>query len=116
MSDFISLEAMREALARYHGARAMLWQYSPSLRRIAIRLYQPNDSMKNLFFIGVGCRFISGPLDWENNHVEIAEWEAAIGVRVLRDPTVGFELRCNGGFFDETPPTFDLDERSSESR
>jgi hypothetical protein len=110
MSTLIPAEQMHEVLRQHHGANAVILQYTASLRRIALRLYWPRQSEKDLFIVGAGCRHISGPFSWEDNRLEMAEWDPMGGARRLIDPIAGFELRSDGGaFLVDVKEPFDLD-------
>ena len=98
------------ALSRY-GARAKVWQFSPSLSRLALQLRFPGEAI-DAYIIGVSCAHISGPIAWGDSRVEILEEvDEKLGTsHVVRDPTVHFELRCSGvSLVIATMSEFDLD-------
>jgi hypothetical protein len=115
MGTSIPTEQMHEVLRQYHGATAMIWQYSASFRRIVLRLYWPRQPEKDLFIVCINSRHITAPVSWEDNHLELAEWDPMGGSCRLVDATAGFELRSGGcGFVVDLKEPFPFDEPTIE--
>jgi hypothetical protein len=94
------VDEQNQALARWRGASALVWQYRLGLRRIAVRLNMRNVE-EVVFVVGIGSGFVSGPLSWEDASLAVAvtlrpatQQHRAEAVLTLRDERVGFELRC----------------------
>jgi hypothetical protein len=99
---------MEEVLRRARGASAKIWQFSPSLGRLAIQIYWPKER-EQLYLICISCKHISGPFHWTNSHLEIAEKDPHAGPTLIRDSAAGFELRCGGAsLLRSTMDKFDL--------
>ena len=86
-----------DSLAARRGARVKVWQFSATLSRCALQVRAANDAVE-LYVVGVSCQFMTGPMSWDENHVQILEEpDAALGTsHVVRDAVAGFELWCSG--------------------
>ena len=88
---------MQALLNEHQGWSVMLWKFSPSLRRLVLRVYRFQEAQE-LYVLCTGCKTISGSFDWqgaqlrftkeENQHGEARYW--------VRDEA-GFALSCDGG-------------------
>ena len=58
-------------LAQWQGARAEIWIFDLTFRRLALLLTKAevNDI---LYVTGIGCRYITGPFRWDNARLSIA--------------------------------------------
>ncbi|MDO7874769.1 hypothetical protein Q5H93_08505 [Hymenobacter sp. ASUV-10] len=52
-------------LSEHQGWAAMLWKFSPSLRRLVLRMYRFPEA-RELYVLCVGCQTIAGSFDWKN--------------------------------------------------
>src|SRR5205823_2743924 len=82
---------------QWRAAKAQIWIFDVSLKRLALRIYRPNEP-EVIYVIAVGCEHIIGPFTWNDANISITI-ESAKGndqtkCRVL-DKEAGFELRCS---------------------
>ncbi len=83
--------ATAEVLARWRGGRAKVWDFSPSLTRLTVRV-ESRDRPGNLHIVCGGCESIHGPFGWEESAFEIVPAEDSGWF--LRDAGAEFEVRC----------------------
>jgi hypothetical protein len=89
-------EANRHSLLqKWQGGMARIWDYTPSLSRMTIRVTF-KDLEGSLYIVCGQCQHITGPFFWENctfeRHQRMESGDEV--VQVLQDAGVGFELRC----------------------
>lgn len=87
-------------LQTYVGATLQVAFYSESLRRIAIRIYQPNVS-EVIYIVGVGCKSLNGRFSYLNADISIDvthDEETEENITTISDAISGFELITSGGF------------------
>jgi hypothetical protein len=89
-------------LAEWHGAKAEVWIFHLTFRRLALLLRLPERS-DVLYVVGLGCRHINGPFRWEGADIPISrpahESSSVAGETMTRvcDRQAQFELICSGG-------------------
>ena len=77
----------------------MLWLYSPTFRRIAIRIYQ-FGSTQELYLVCLGCKQLSSQVDWQVDQPKVSvQYEAAQVEPQCRvvDQAAGLDLLCDNG-------------------
>ncbi|MGV3774942.1 MAG: hypothetical protein ACO1QB_18735 [Verrucomicrobiales bacterium] len=95
----ISIERSDEAdvLKKWHGARAQIWIFDVTLKRMTLRIYRPRE-LEVIYVAVVGCKHIIGPFAWEDAVISIervpSNAEYLDSCRVT-DKKAGFELRCS---------------------
>jgi hypothetical protein len=89
MKQVIPPDQVEDALLRWTGASAMVWLFSTSLWRIALRL-DKGDGGDILYVVGVACTYIKGPLRWSNAVITCSD-----DGHTVVDQNAGFELRCS---------------------
>ena len=116
MREFIAEHDYQRVLAEWRGVRAKIWQFHPSLGRLALQLYRA-DRPEMLYVTGVSCTQIEGPFSWENCRVELVETpnESGAPTTLLRDDTVGFRLRSRGVGMVLSDHRFDLGANISDT-
>lgn len=89
---------MQALLSEHQDWSAMLWKFSPSLRRLVIRVYRFQEA-RELYVLCVGCKTITGCFDWKSAELhfsqEVNQQEETL--YWLRDTLAGFALSCDGG-------------------
>lgn len=80
-----------EVFDRWHGGRVKIWDYSPTLGTLTIRV-ESCRRPGNLHVICGGCQSIHGPFHWDGSALEVVPSDDAGWA--LRDTVAGFELRC----------------------
>jgi len=87
-------------LSQWQGARADVWIFDLSLRKLALLLRKAGaDDI--LYVIGVGCRHITGPFRWDNVKLSISLLSGGRpntteeSITRLADDDAGFELLCS---------------------
>jgi hypothetical protein len=90
-------ERMQALLNEHRGWSAMLWKFSPSLRRLVLRVYRFQEA-RELYVLCVGCQTIAGAFDWKEVQLRVTQEISSQGEARywLRDEG-GFTLSCNGG-------------------
>jgi hypothetical protein len=89
-------------LAEWSGAKAEVWIFHLTFRRLALLLRLPGRS-EVLYVVGLGCRHISGPFSWQNAKLSVSpvasDGTANPGEHLSRvyDQDGQFELVCSGG-------------------
>src|SRR5882672_6239296 len=89
-------------LAEWRGARAEMWIFHVTFRRLAVLLRLPETS-EVLYIVGLGCRHITGPFSWQNAELSVSalapSGSEAPGEHLSRvyDQDGQFELVCSGG-------------------
>lgn len=59
----------QKLIARWHGGRGEIAEYSASLRNLAIRIYSEGKPG----FLDIGCpdcKYLSGPMYWFDSHIQ----------------------------------------------
>lgn len=89
---------MQALLNEYEGWSAMLWKFSPSLRRLVLRVYRSHEA-RELYVLCAGCKTIAGAFDWRGVQLRFAREVNQQGEALywLRDDEAGFVLSCDGG-------------------
>lgn len=88
-----------EALLHEHqGWSAMVWKFSPSLRRLLLRVYQFSEA-RELYVLCVGCQTIAGSFDWKEAQLRFSRQVSPQGESLywIQDVGAGFRLSCNSG-------------------
>lgn len=83
--------ATPEVLARWRGGRAKVWDYTPSLSRLTMRV-ESRHRPGNLHLVCGGCEYFRGPFSWDDNAFEVVS-DGGSGW-LLRDAVADFELHC----------------------
>src|SRR5262245_10454741 len=90
---------LNDILRQWKGAEAKIWEYHPSLGRLALQVYRPLEN-EQLYLVNVSCQTITGRFHWRNCDIQVIEeryesdeYEAS---HLVRDQSSGFSLRCNG--------------------
>jgi hypothetical protein len=88
-------QVQAKLLLKWRGSRAKVWDYTPSLSRLTLRL-EFRGIPGNLHIVAGACRHILGLFSWDNCALELfpsPQPDGAIGY-CLRDSGAGFELLC----------------------
>jgi hypothetical protein len=83
--------ATPEMLAQWRGGRAKVWDYTPSLARLTLRV-ESGVRPGNLHVVCGGCKHIRGPFHWAASSFEVVPADDS-GL-ILRDAAADFEVRC----------------------
>ncbi len=98
MKTLIDLKKHESVLADWRGAKAKIWIFHVTHRRLAISLYR-NGEQEVIYIVAVGCEKIAGPFSWTEADVEIIKeplnQHGEIHHRVM-DKRAGFDLLCSG--------------------
>ena len=90
-------DRMQALLNEHRGWSAMLWKFSPSLRRLVLRVYRFQEA-RELYMLCVGCQTIAGAFDWQGAQLRVVQEVNQQGETLywLLDEG-GFALSCDGG-------------------
>ena len=80
-------------LHEWRGARAEVWMFHLTFRRLAILLRLPERS-DMLYVVAAGCKHINGPFRWSDAKLSINDLDQSMRVH---DESAHFELICDGG-------------------
>lgn len=80
-----------DLLVAWQGGRAKLWDFSPSLTTLTVRV-ESRERPGNLHIVCGQCEHIRGPFHWEDSALEVVSADGAGWI--LRDPAADFEIRC----------------------
>lgn len=85
-------EIIREhsCLLDWHGAKVKYWEYTPSHRRLTLRI-ERTKGHGNLHLICGFCVHVSGPFSWRDSELEIEQQGESF---IVRDVKASFELKC----------------------
>ena len=83
--------ATADMLARWRGGRAKVWDFSPTLTTLTLRV-ELLDRPGNLHIVCGGCEFIRGPFHWEGSAFAVVPADDAGWL--VRDAGAEFEVRC----------------------
>jgi hypothetical protein len=90
-------DRMQSLLNEHRGWSAMLWKFSPSRRRLVLRVYRFQEA-RELYVLCVGCQTITGAFDWKGVQLRVTQEISPQGeARYWLRDEVGFALSCNGG-------------------
>ena len=84
-------------LSAWRNARVQLWLYHVTHCRMALSLSRDGER-EALYVLAVGCRRISGPLQWESADISIDQVPLQAGnwaTKRIIDAGAGFELWCS---------------------
>lgn len=102
MRTVVRVQDHPSVLAQWQGARAEIWIFDLTFRRLALLLTKAEiDDI--LYVVGFGCRHITGPFRWDDAKLSVAPSVNAkaniTGEPLTRlfDQDAGFELLCRGG-------------------
>jgi hypothetical protein len=88
---------MQALLNEHQGWSAMLWKFSPLLRRLVLRVYRYPET-RELYVLCVGCQTIAGAFDWQGAQLRFTQEENQQGeARYWLRDEAGFALSCDGG-------------------
>ncbi len=109
MKELVSEMETEAHLRRWRGARAQIWMYHVSLRRLAIRLRSDSEAQV-LYLVALGCERVRGPFRWERAAIDVVD--RSENRAMVRDQGAGFELVCDSvtiarGPHDEVDASFD---------
>lgn len=81
------------------GLKGMVWDYTPTLRRLALRLYAPpHAEREDSYLVCVSIKRICSPIDWDDSQLEVctgdASWDFPEGLTRLLDLKNGIEIDC----------------------
>jgi hypothetical protein len=87
---------IQKTLEAWKGAYGRIWEFSPSLDRLTIRL-SCTDRPGNLHLICSPCVFLRGPIHWDHSdlRVETIDQDGSPHYGV-RDASAGVEIICRG--------------------
>jgi hypothetical protein len=91
-----TIKSARTFLARWHGADALMWELTVSIKSLIIVLSRPGEK-GNLVIGCVDPITIRGPVRWRNCHLEVmttALSEEGKAEFIVTDPSVNFEVLC----------------------
>ena len=83
----------------YNGATLQIAFYSENLKRIAIRIWIP-DNEKIIYFVGIGCKSMNGHFKEKNTILSITMTFDKVyeTIVTLNDKNSDFKLSTYGGF------------------
>lgn len=86
---------VRNWMEKWDGGKAQIWEYSVSLRRLAIRVTSDNHA-GNLHIRCSDTIYIRGFVEWDNCHfqLDLEHDERGDIIYIIRDEKVGFLVRC----------------------
>jgi hypothetical protein len=89
---------MQALLSEHQDCAVMLWKFSPTLRRLMLRVYRFPEE-RELYVLCAGCKTIAGCFDWKGARLHFTQETNQQGEVLywLRDPEAGFALSCDGG-------------------
>ncbi|SHL81452.1 hypothetical protein SAMN05444266_10582 [Chitinophaga jiangningensis] len=99
MKTIIEDANFKAVLEQFRGSYAQIWIFSPSLKRLVIRLTKKGFK-DALYILGASCVHINGPFSWKNAHLTIYEAESAFPGELITkvvDEKNGFELVTESG-------------------
>jgi hypothetical protein len=99
MKIITDLNEANNFLQSYNSAQLEIMIYSPTLRRIALRLRLPK--MENVaYIVGVGCQNICGDFRINDSNLKIEQKlnEFSEIITTISDEVSRFHLTTNGGF------------------
>src|SRR5690242_6802523 len=92
------LSIVNDVLSKWNGASAKIWQFHPSLGRLAIQIYRTSEP-EQLYLIYVSCRNISGPFHWRDCEIRVIKEkrdpDEDLATHLVEDHAAGFALRCS---------------------
>src|SRR5262245_12472391 len=88
MKRIVARESELLELANWRGARAQVWLFSVTFKRMAIRLSRL-DEPEVLYVLAAGCEHLSGPFSWDSANVQLHREEDN---ETISDPAIGFHL------------------------
>ncbi len=97
MKTVVDTEQQDTVLRQWYGAQALIWMFYFAHRRLALKLFRPEES-EVIYIVAVGCEHIAGPFLWKDARVSIRKSTASTtsgATCYVTDETVGFELRCS---------------------
>jgi hypothetical protein len=97
MKIITDIEQANLLLNKYKGGRLQIITYSTSLRRIAIKIQKFDIDDKVIYFVGVGCKYITGHFDFRNTDLHITNCTKNNFIKLI-DKSNNFNLTTNGGF------------------
>lgn len=113
-------KTQEDTLAKWRGGRAKVWDYSPTLARLTIRIESQALALTgNLHIVCGGCQHIRGPFQWNNCSFKVTCQRDSDGemVHLLQDARAGFEMRCWVVSLEENvPPVYSPSLKSAESQ
>jgi hypothetical protein len=97
MKTIIAPEHQESALGEWHGAKAAIWAFHISHKRMGIILDRKGEQ-EALYIVGIACERISGPFHWDQANITIItetpnQWGEVC--RRIVDKQAGFELVCS---------------------
>jgi len=95
------LGVQQELLARYRGAQATIRLYHATHQKLALLLHKNGE--RGAIVVAIGCRFVTGPVDWHDAHLTIEDrtlapdpsGDRARDLHVI-DRASGFDVKCSG--------------------
>jgi hypothetical protein len=79
-------------LSEWRGTKARIWQYDRSLSRLVVMLSSATESRPSLFVLCVSCRYIQGPVHWEDCELVVH----SNSTDVVEDLRARFRVECSG--------------------
>ncbi|WP_394748244.1 hypothetical protein [Spongiimicrobium salis] len=101
MKIVTDIKEANNLLQSYVGARLQIAFYTESLKRIAVRIWFPDNIDQVIYFIGMSCESINGCFSLSNVDLSITlkmNEKTKEDIITLRDEISGFELSTSGGF------------------
>jgi hypothetical protein len=97
MNTIPSLEEQNQILASWRGARAKIWLFHITHRKLTFCLSRPKGHQV-VYVVASGCRMVKGPFSWDSADITI-EREASDQLKaryIIVDRSANFELICEG--------------------
>lgn len=97
MKTIIAPKDQESVLTEWRGAKAAIWAFHISRKRMAIILDREGDQ-EALYIVGLACEHLSGPFRWDQANITITteppnQWGEVR--RRITDKQAGFELVCS---------------------
>jgi hypothetical protein len=98
MKIIIDLKDQESVLTEWRGAKAALWAFHISHKRMAMILERKGELHEFLYIVGSACEHLAGPFRWDQANITIIteppnQWGEVR--RRIMDKQAGFELICS---------------------
>jgi len=98
MKTIIDPKDQESVLTEWRGAKAAIWAFHISLKRMAIILERKGEQHEFLYIIGRTCEHLSGPFRWDQANITVItdppnQWGEVR--RHIVDKQAAFELICS---------------------
>ena len=99
MITVININEINLILKDYQGAKAMIWSFVLTHRKLFIQLDHPSKD-KVVYLVAIGCQQIQGPFSWKDANLCVSEEKEQLSTEfnsLIVDDVSGFQLVASGG-------------------